>query len=256
MKKTTIPEKLTLFSCVMAMLSSLCGGAGVVLSDAARESGTEPWVITCLIGCQIVILCATLLYLIPQLLRFSREIYPITVQGEKGTRYQSQGDQRASSHEDLDDHRIQELLASFSAEPPASLSDHRTGEEAYIADEFARARAQRIRKRGAAIEASFRQWTEEGRYARHGLACHIYRSVPTHIEASPSILSRSWFAIHYKAAEFALDQADQAARRLGLKHVADTADFVARHCGWYLSFCTISSFLFGKAEDVKNAPLG
>jgi len=186
----------------------------------------------------------------------SRKINPIMVQGEKDFCYQSQGDRKARSHDHQECSTKLPPQASFPFAPLASPGGHQKGavQDSYSAIAYAIAQARH--KRSAAIEARFQSYYEGGFYARQRLNCHIYKSLPSHLQASTSNLDRSWFAIHYKVAEFALNQADRAARRRGLKHVGDTRDFIARHCGWYLSFCTLSSFLFGKAEDVKNAPLG
>lgn len=110
-------------------------------------------------------------------------------------------------------------------------------------DLFERAKAQEIDMHGERLARQYRQNLANGAYALRDLSCHMRKSLPYALKASPSTLGRFWFSVHYRVATFVLRQAHRQACRLGLTRVADTKGFLARHCGWYRwyrYFCRIS----------------
>lgn len=165
-------------------------------------------------------------------------------QTETGAHPPSPDGQRATGHGDQHHQRPSSPAASFPAVPEACPDQGRTAESRSIHAEFERAKAQCTRMRGAALESRYQAGLAAGAYADYDLSRHIRRSIPWFLQASGAIHQRLWFSVHHTAALVALRQARRAAHRLGLTRVADTRDFLARHCRWYGHFCSLSQWLF------------
>lgn len=137
---------------------------------------------------------------------------------------------------------------------PAYPAEGQTAASADILTAFERAIVLKRQWHGAGakarLEQKYQQALEAGQIAQRELASHIERSLSGKRRANPSIPARLWFAAQRRAGDIALRQALRSARRLGLKRVLDTDLFFAEHCAWYVSFCALSSRLFGAADHV------
>ena len=163
---------------------------------------------------------------------------------ETDPRHECHGDQMARNRQDGRCCMPQEQKASLLAVHSESLEDAHSPEMKSIHSQFERAKVQRRRKHGEVIGVRIRRHYEAGLFARQQLSNRIFRSLPDHLRASKTILQVSWYRVHCKAAELALEKAHQSARQLGLTHVSDTKNFVEDHCGWYVLFCSFSCWLF------------
>lgn len=135
-----------------------------------------------------------------------------------------------------------------SASDPAAVEGCQPGRhsvaEGSTRDEFSRAKAQQICMRGEELARQCREAFLNGERAERDLIGHMYKSQPLHLRASSSRIRRFWFSVHHKVATVALRQVHRRVHQLGLTRVSDTKGFLAKHCGWYLRFCSFSRFLY------------
>lgn len=82
---------------------------------------------------------------------------------------------------------------------------------------------------------------------------HIAQSVPYSLKTSPSSLHNRWYAIHRKAAEFAIAKALRVSSQHDLKQIEGMTRFVKDQLGWYVWFCRLSSWMF--PAHYKNSHL-
>ena len=156
------------------------------------------------------------------------------------TDHQYQGDQTATNHAERVCGTQQPHSASDPAVPHGCQSAGHWAAAGKNNDELASAKAQRIYMHGEALKLQARPFSGVDA-ACYRLTRHIDKSIPWHLQASPSTACRIWFSVHHTVAVSVLRQAHAAVCRLGLTRVPDTTGFLAEHCRWYGWFCSFSS---------------
>lgn len=176
------------------------------------------------------------------------------MRAEINRRLQTVGDreyqdgQTPMSHMDARLHKHQSSSSPANVDQGLSSASH-----CALADadsRLERVQAQRRHIRGEKAAARWKAYQTKSSAVERRLNRHIALSVPCSLKTSHSMIRRTWFLIHYKVALFALRQALQAAGRLGLSQIEDSAGFVRGQCAWYVYFCRLGSWLF--PAEYKN----